>query len=734
MKPAIYRATCFAIAIWYVSLVFVYSWLIPPFEYADEPRHLAYAHWLAEGRGFPPQGAAAWETPIMQEAGQPPLLYLITAVPLRLLLTLDPQAWEQYPLIYRPNPTSFVPAPRTAPDNDNHALHTASDMQPLRGMRLALVMMRVITAVFGAILLLMVYLLTRELFPTRPWLPLATTFATAAIPQVLYISSVVSNDIPVAALSTAALWQLVRLLKQPQRSTAVWLGLCASLAILTKISALALLPAIAAGLAWQAWRHPQQRPALAHSFLWLSATVALLTGWWFGRTWLLYGSPFGLEAHDYAPWAFNEQHQRPAVWLEWANVFRSLWASVGWGPVTYPDWVYGGLAGLVLLALVGLGRRLRRPLPRPCDSLIVAWGVLFLLTAVLLEVWMRRVSAPFGRLLYPALAPLVISLVYGWHKSHRLVLATGLSSLALLALATPSFILQPTFHPQPLSPAEIARLPEPIGWQFGDFAELISVEPLAQDLRGESLLPVRVCYRALRPTAVQHLLLLQLVGPGNHVLANRYTIPGLGTYPTIGWRAGDVLCDRVTIRVWDNIEQTLLYKINIGFSELDSGTTVPVFGAEGSPLSSTFVAEVRLVADPDPAGAPPLLPTPPSAPPVMVYAPTEPAPHQTTAGQTITVPLRWQVNQPTTESYQTFLHLRTADNVLVAQADGPPLNGWYPTSWWRAGELISDARALTIPADTPAGAYDLVAGFYSLQTGARWGAEFGVGQVTVGDD
>lgn len=721
-----------ALVIWYVILVVIYSWLIPPFEYADEPRHLAYARWLAEGRGLPPQGAAAWETPIMQEAGQPPLLYALTAVPLRLLMAADPGALDRYPLIYRPNPTYFGPAPRIGPDNDNHALHIPSDMHPLRGMRLALIMMRVITALFGGLLLGMVYLLTKELFPQRPWLWLATTFATAAIPQILYINSVISNDIPMAALSTAALWQLVRLLKSPQRRTAVGMGLFTGLAILTKVSALALLPAIIAGVAWQAWRQPSQRRALIYSCGWFGVTVVLLTGWWFARAWLLYGSPLGLEAHDYAPWAFNEVHQRPAVLAEWANVFRSFWASVGWGPVTYPDWVYlllavlVGAASLTLLSRMRAIHRATRPVWR--SSTIIACGVLLLITAVLLEIWMRRVSAPFGRLLFPALAPLIIGLVYGWWQLHRLVLGLGLTVLGVLAVATPIVILQPTFHPQPLSPTAVAQLPDSIGWHFGDFAELISIEPLAQNQRGESLLPIRVCYRTLHATEQQYMLLLQVVGPGNHVLTTRYTIPGLGTYPTIGWQAGDVLCDRVTIRLWDNIEQTLLYKINIGFSELESGEPVPVYDGAGTSLSTTFATEVRLVADEMPGPVPtPVTPTVP----ITLYSTTAVSHTPLTAGETITVPLQWQVNQPTTHNYQTFLHLRTLTNELVAQADGPPLDGWYPTSWWTAGELVTDNRRLTIPVDISPGTYNLVAGFYDLTSGERWGHEYKLGTITI---
>ena len=63
------------ILIGYVVLAGLYSWFTPPFEGPDEPQHFAYITWLAQGKGFPPQGEAAWDTPIQQEAGQSPLYY-----------------------------------------------------------------------------------------------------------------------------------------------------------------------------------------------------------------------------------------------------------------------------------------------------------------------------------------------------------------------------------------------------------------------------------------------------------------------------------------------------------------------------------------------------------------------------------------------------------------------------------------------------------------------------------
>jgi hypothetical protein len=82
--------------------------------------------------------------------------------------------------------------------------------------------------------------------------------------------------------------------------------------------------------------------------------------------------------------------------------------------------------------------------------------------------------------------------------------------------------------------------------------------------------------------------------------------------------------------------------------------------------------------------------------------------------------------------YTLFIHLRQKDSEsMVAQADGPPLDGWYPTSWWAAGEEIVDTHTFLLPPDVRAGEYDLVAGWYDPVTGQRFDGEYYLGEIEV---
>ena len=85
----------------------------------------------------------------------------------------------------------------------------------------------------------------------------------------------------------------------------------------------------------------------------------------------------------------------------------------------------------------------------------------------------------------------------------------------------------------------------------------------------------------------------------------------------------------------------------------------------------------------------------------------------------LAVTLHWRVLQPPAEDYSVFVHLLDAEGQIVAQHDGQPQNGAYPTSVWDLGEVIADEHALDLPAKLPAGRYQLRVGWYLPGTGDR---------------
>jgi uncharacterized membrane protein len=105
-----------------------------------------------------------------------------------------------------------------------------------------------------------------------------------------------------------------------------------------------------------------------------------------------------------------------------------------------------------------------------------------------------------------------------------------------------------------------------------------------------------------------------------------------------------------------------------------------------------------------------------------------------TPGQKLPVMLRWQNAEsgavgdvggngsgaaPT--DYTVFVHLRSPDGRTIASSDGMPT--WFtvwPTSRWKDdGYETWDTHGLSLPADLPAGTYDVVVGWYNWKTGDR---------------
>ncbi|MFQ5612673.1 MAG: hypothetical protein ACE5H9_11130, partial [Anaerolineae bacterium] len=77
--------------------------------------------------------------------------------------------------------------------------------------------------------------------------------------------------------------------------------------------------------------------------------------------------------------------------------------------------------------------------------------------------------------------------------------------------------------------------------------------------------------------------------------------------------------------------------------------------------------------------------------------------------------LFWQALAEVPIDYTRFVHLRDADGATVAQADGQPLDGLYPTSQWRPGETLVEPVVLDV-SQVPPGTYTLYAGLYDLST------------------
>ena len=80
--------------------------------------------------------------------------------------------------------------------------------------------------------------------------------------------------------------------------------------------------------------------------------------------------------------------------------------------------------------------------------------------------------------------------------------------------------------------------------------------------------------------------------------------------------------------------------------------------------------------------------------------------------------------------FHVFVHLTEADGRVVAQNDSVPVEGTYPTSAWKPGELIVDSYEIKTDA---AGVFQIVTGMYDPNTNVRVPA-FSPGGARYSDD
>jgi hypothetical protein len=84
-------------------------------------------------------------------------------------------------------------------------------------------------------------------------------------------------------------------------------------------------------------------------------------------------------------------------------------------------------------------------------------------------------------------------------------------------------------------------------------------------------------------------------------------------------------------------------------------------------------------------------------------------------GDELGVKLYWRALTWPKADYSVFVHV-LQDGQVVAQSDGPPLNGRLPTYCWVPREVVEDVHELTVDETRP---YQILVGLYDWRTGER---------------
>jgi 4-amino-4-deoxy-L-arabinose transferase-like glycosyltransferase len=88
-------------------------------------------------------------------------------------------------------------------------------------------------------------------------------------------------------------------------------------------------------------------------------------------------------------------------------------------------------------------------------------------------------------------------------------------------------------------------------------------------------------------------------------------------------------------------------------------------------------------------------------------------------GDGIHLTLFWQALEEMDKDYTVFTHLTDAKGHIWGQKDNPPVDGFYLTTGWEAGEIVRDQYDILISPDAPPGEVQIEVGMYLAETGKR---------------
>jgi hypothetical protein len=479
------RAAMRRLAVWLFAIAALnficWSLITPPFQAPDEVDHYAYTQSLVERGEAPSRNPGS---PLPRWAGSEALLLE------EMSFLTDHQVGDTtMPWSYlqeRHYDRRVLEAPPHA--NDGGGNETAATHGPIYYAALApaymlagssplaqLTLMRIASALIGALAVLFAFLLVRELAPGRPWLAVLAALLVAYEPMYGFISGAVNNDVGVNAGAAALEFLLLRMARRGV--TWPWGLATGALLILlpiVKATSFSLYPIAGLALLVALWRHHRRRAdvlgwvGLALGALIVQELQVHLAGTFHpvatvssssasgavGAVGVAREHPLGYLAYLWELFlprlSFMAPHFTGLGNPAFTIFVKRGWAAFGWYDVLFAHWVYVVIAlAMVLVPLLGLAaiRRewpfVRRNLPELGLLVLTPLAVMAGFEAAFYTTGERGFLAEFGRYEFPAmicLAALVVAALHAFGRRWALQIGVGLL-VAMIALDYASQLL-----------------------------------------------------------------------------------------------------------------------------------------------------------------------------------------------------------------------------------------------------------------------------------------------------
>ena len=288
-----------------------------------------------------------------------------------------------------------------------------------------------LTSVFcGTITVAVGWLVAGKLFPGRPAVTLGVPVFLAFLPGFVFISVYVNSDAYTAFTASLVLYALLMGTERCwDGKSSLLLGLAVGLVALGKYNGYAVIPVAALFILWTM---RQNIRGILRIFFISAITAFAVCGWWFVRSYYLYGDVLGsgdtgqageilgwtersLKAQGLDAWEAVVQTD----WLSW--LFKSFWGVFGHMNVLLPVVFYWLAAIFTVFMFYVLARRFITQVLKgrqysatiPGKTLFVYVLFIFLLLGLVVYACYNNDYQPQGRYLYPAIVPVSLFMVLG---------------------------------------------------------------------------------------------------------------------------------------------------------------------------------------------------------------------------------------------------------------------------------------------------------------------------------
>ncbi|MBN1872964.1 MAG: glycosyltransferase family 39 protein [Anaerolineae bacterium] len=741
------------IAIWYANS-------LPPGEGVDELSHFKYVQYVAQNRRLPLQGRQEGGVRVVM-AYHSPLYYIVSAILIHDLDTSDLH------ITLRPNP-HFIWS-ETGRDGWNAVLPVSSTAAKHRGGLQAIQRLRSFGIVLGVITLIVSYKAVQELLPDHPWSPLGAVALMGLNPSFIYMTVNIHHDVLLAMLFTVGLYGCIyHATHDLQLSDLVIGGVVMGAVILTKLSGLALLPAMMAVL----WLRPIKMQDWKNRF-WqtcvFGGVTLLVCGWWFVRNQVLYGDLIGLNV--YLTYYTHNLRRSPFTWSVFTGEFlaqlgRTFWGAFGFMHILLPfSWRRGMwiMTGIALLGyVVSMVRNFLKPIlfgsfvlqpsvfnfaslsrnftrwasyiSKKGRAVVdnayrlpeksVAWLGPLVALAGLFVFFVRfaaqTLGAGHGRYLLPVAITLGSILIGGLNaytrwRHQRLVSIVLLVGMSSYAVASAAIYAWPKYKlPDSIMDVELAEA-MPLGIHYDGGVELTAVKVSSPVAAPGQWVQVRT-YWSTHSSTVGHTdpyVYLTLVTDDDHTVKTANFWPEAATVPD---RWGErIVAKTSAFHIPPKLSGHLCLKVRVRDGKegpwLLARGNVPLGNGTASAIpifKLLALGSVQEIGEFD-------LPAEQRS---EVFANTiqlrsVQLPQHVQPGHVLPVAFYWQVLDTIDEDYTLFVHVLDQNDILVAQLDSPPGGGTMPTSSWPHSKPLLDTYPVALPDDLEPGEYEVYIGMYT---------------------